>query len=85
MRDKKAKAIVDGSWGLGSQKRNVVLKRKHSSSNFNFLLDIISVITLKIHYREIVAKCLIFDSKFIQVHSLPLRKMYQLLTSSPVT
>ena len=59
-------------------------KKKTVLIQFQFLLVMVSIITLKIPYRVIVAESHILVPTFIQAHSLPLGKVHQLPTSSPV-
>ena len=69
-------------WGVQEEKRGG--KKKTFLIQFQFLLLMVSIITLKIPYRVIVAQSHVLDPTFIHVHSLPLGKAHQLLTSSPV-
>ena len=68
--------------GVPEEKRGG--KKKTFLIQFQFLLVMVSIITLKIPYRVIVAESHILDPTFIQVHSLLLGKAHQLLTSPPV-
>ena len=68
--------------GVPEEKRGV--RKKTVLVQFQFLLVMVSIITPKIRDRVIVAESHILDPTFIQVHSLPLGKTHQLLTSSPV-
>ena len=70
--------------GVGGPRRDTWWQKENIPHSVSISTRYGFIITLKIPYRVIVAQSHILDPTFIQVHSLPLGKAHQLLTSFPV-